>query len=96
MQEKGNVHTHHGELFFFFSLLEFSSSSFFLHQGGRDANQTIQKLGRGLRKAEDKRSVEYHDFILRNNSILEQHSQARMNTLRQEGHPITTEPHVLS
>lgn len=63
--------------------------------GGRDANQTIQKLGRGLRKAEDKASVEYHDFLLRNNVTLEQHSVARIDTLKQEGHPISFEPPIV-
>ena len=30
--------------------------------GGKDPNMTIQKVGRGLRKAPDKEVVDYHDF----------------------------------
>jgi superfamily II DNA or RNA helicase len=58
--------------------------------GGRSPNLIIQKIGRGLRKAQDKHKLEYHDFFFKNNVYLRKHSQIRMSTLRKEGHKVTS------
>jgi hypothetical protein len=58
--------------------------------GGRSPTLLIQKIGRGLRKAKDKHKLEYHDFFFMNNTHLKNHSQIRMNTLRKEGHKVTS------
>jgi superfamily II DNA or RNA helicase len=65
------------------------------HTGGKDANQLIQKLGRGLRRAPDKDKVDFHDFVFWNNNILLAHSQARRAALENEGHPVVLEPPLL-
>jgi len=49
---------------------------------------TIQRIGRGLRKAEDKERLDYHDFYFMNNHYLEEHSKARITWLKAEGHKI--------
>jgi superfamily II DNA or RNA helicase len=49
---------------------------------------TIQRLGRGLRRAEDKDTLDYHDFDFTIDSYLENHSKLRMKHLKQEGHKI--------
>jgi superfamily II DNA or RNA helicase len=59
--------------------------------GGKDATMLIQKIGRGLRKSDDKERLEYHDFILTGNRWLENHSKERMETLRAEGHKVVVE-----
>ncbi|KAM9959066.1 hypothetical protein ACTFIR_000117 [Dictyostelium discoideum] len=58
--------------------------------GGKDPNSTIQKLGRGLRKADDKTHLDYHDFNFsyKVNKSLNDHSKARINTLKNEGHQV--------
>lgn len=57
--------------------------------GGQAEHQIIQRLGRGLRKAEDKEKLNYYDFIFRINDYLEQHSNKRIKILKQEGHNVT-------
>ena len=49
---------------------------------------TLQRLGRGLRKAPDKDVLDYHDFYFKTNSHLENHSIQRMKHLKKEGHII--------
>lgn len=56
--------------------------------GGLSPNLTIQTIGRGLRKADDKSELCYWDFLNHTNYHMEQHSKARMETLRREGHEI--------
>jgi len=56
--------------------------------GGKEPNLTIQKMGRGLRKAEDKDHLEYHDFFHDTNYILRKHSKIRVKTLKKEGHSV--------
>jgi len=57
--------------------------------GGKDPSMVIQKIGRGLRKAEDKDKLEYHDFIL-DHPTLKKHAIERKQTLEKEGHKVTT------
>lgn len=49
---------------------------------------TIQRIGRGLRKADDKDVLDYHDFVFNNNHYLNDHSKQRIKWLKKEGHPI--------
>jgi len=56
--------------------------------GGKSETLVIQKIGRGLRIAQDKSLLEYHDFLLHGNKYLLRHSTSRMNTLEGEGHQI--------
>ncbi len=60
--------------------------------GGLSPNLTIQTIGRGLRKADDKLELSYWDFLNHSNYHMEQHSKARIETLRKEGHAIKIEP----
>jgi superfamily II DNA or RNA helicase len=71
--------------------------------GGKEPLLTIQKLGRGLRRAPgwnwsnfrdrvaDKKKVEYYDFLFTSNPFLNAHSLARIETLKNEGHTVTLE-----
>ncbi|KAN0028625.1 hypothetical protein ACTFIV_010471 [Dictyostelium citrinum] len=65
--------------------------------GGKDPNTTIQKLGRGLRKADDKTHLDYHDFNFsyKVNKSLNDHSKARINTLKNEGHKLIIEEELI-
>ncbi|EFA77807.1 hypothetical protein PPL_09305 [Heterostelium album PN500] len=58
--------------------------------GGKDPNMTLQKLGRGLRTADDKQHLDYHDFYFSEkvNKILKSHSGSRMSLLKKEGHTV--------
>ena len=49
---------------------------------------TKQRIGRGLRPAEDKECLDYHDFYFTNNEYLEKHSKERIKWLKREGHQI--------
>lgn len=49
---------------------------------------TIQRKGRGLRLAPDKKKLDYHDFYYTNNSYLEKHSRERIKHLKAEGYEI--------
>jgi superfamily II DNA or RNA helicase len=67
--------------------------SFFCHNlinaaGGQADHQIIQRMGRGLRTANDKEILNYYDFIFRTNKYLEKHSEKRIKILRKEGHNI--------
>lgn len=57
--------------------------------GGQAEHQIIQRLGRGLRKANDKDKLNYYDFIFKINDYLEQHSNKRIKILKKEGHSVT-------
>jgi superfamily II DNA or RNA helicase len=56
--------------------------------GGKAQHDVIQRLGRGLRRADDKESLTYYDFIFNINDYLFDHSMSRIKTLREEGHEI--------
>lgn len=60
--------------------------------GGEGAHNVIQQIGRGLRTANDKEILQYHDFHFLINDYLRKHSEWRMDVLRKEGHDV----HVVS
>lgn len=57
--------------------------------GGEGAHNIVQQMGRGLRPAEDKDVLQYHDFLFTINDYLRGHSEWRMQVLENEGHPVT-------
>ncbi len=56
--------------------------------GGKADHLVIQRLGRGLRTADDKEGLNYHDFFFTINPYLEKHSKERIRVLEQEGHTV--------
>jgi len=58
--------------------------------GGQADHQIVQRIGRGLRTANDKEILNYHDFIFEINDYLEKHSRKRMKILEKQGHEIET------
>jgi len=69
--------------------------SFFCHNlinaaGGQADHQIIQRMGRGLRTANDKDTLKYFDFLFKTNKYLEKHSEKRIKILEKEGHSIET------
>lgn len=56
--------------------------------GGQADHLIIQRMGRGLRTAEDKDGLNYYDFLFEINDYLEGHSKKRIKILEQEGHKI--------
>lgn len=56
--------------------------------GGDAAHNIIQLMGRGLRPADDKDLLRYHDFMFLINDYLRQHSEWRVDVLRNEGHDV--------
>lgn len=56
--------------------------------GGQADHQIIQRMGRGLRTADDKDMLKYYDFIFENNEYLETHSKKRVKILKKEGHDV--------
>jgi superfamily II DNA or RNA helicase len=56
--------------------------------GGKAEHSIIQRLGRGLRKADDKDILKYYDFIFATNEYLLNHSGSRVKTVRDEGHEV--------
>ena len=60
--------------------------------GGQADHQIIQRLGRGLRIASDKKHLMYYDFIFELNEYLEKHSHKRIKVLKKEGHVVNTHP----
>lgn len=59
--------------------------------GGQADHQIIQRLGRGLRTADDKEVLNYYDFIFYNNQYLLNHSRKRIKILQKEGHEVKVE-----
>ena len=59
--------------------------------GGQADHQIIQRLGRGLRTADDKDILNYFDFVFYNNQYLLNHSRKRLKILQKEGHDIKVE-----
>jgi superfamily II DNA or RNA helicase len=57
--------------------------------GGEGAHNVIQQMGRGLRTANDKVVLRYHDFLFRINDYLRKHSEWRVQVLTEEGHEVT-------
>jgi superfamily II DNA or RNA helicase len=56
--------------------------------GGQADHHIIQRVGRGLRTAEDKDILNYYDFVFYNNEYLLNHSRKRIKILQKEGHEI--------
>ena len=57
--------------------------------GGEAAHNVIQLIGRGLRTADDKDILKYHDFLFVNNDYLRKHSEWRVEVLQKQGHNVT-------
>jgi superfamily II DNA or RNA helicase len=57
--------------------------------GGDAAHNVIQLMGRGLRPANDKDLLRYHDFLFTINDYLRKHSMWRMEVIQSEGHSLT-------
>ena len=57
--------------------------------GGEGAHNVIQLMGRGLRTANDKQRLRYHDFLFKTNDYLRKHSEWRIEVLKKEGHNVT-------
>jgi len=57
--------------------------------GGEGAHNVIQLMGRGLRNADDKELLKYHDFNFLINDYLRKHSEWRIEVLNKEGHNVT-------
>jgi superfamily II DNA or RNA helicase len=56
--------------------------------GGEGAHNVIQLIGRGLRTANDKEKLRYHDFIFKISDYLKDHSEWRKSVLEKEGHEV--------
>lgn len=56
--------------------------------GGQADHLIIQRMGRGLRTANDKEILNYYDFYFKINKYLQQHSEKRVKILKKEGHEI--------
>ena len=59
--------------------------------GGQADHHIIQRVGRGLRTADDKDILNYYDFIFYNNQYLLNHSRKRLKILQKEGHDVKVE-----
>lgn len=57
--------------------------------GGDSAHNIIQLMGRGLRTANDKDLLRYHDFLFLMNDYLRKHSEWRIQVLKDQGHTVT-------
>ena len=62
--------------------------------GGQAEHQIIQRMGRGLRTADDKEILNYHDFYFKINEYLEDHSKKRIKILKAEGHEVTLKEEI--
>lgn len=56
--------------------------------GGNAEHSIVQRMGRGLRNANDKECLNYYDFMFYINDYLYNHSCNRVKTLTSEGHEI--------
>lgn len=56
--------------------------------GGQAEHLIIQRMGRGLRTADDKNILNYHDFVFDINPYLYKHSKKRIKILTDEGHDV--------
>lgn len=59
--------------------------------GGQADHHIIQRVGRGLRTADDKEILNYYDFVFENNEYLLKHSRKRIEILKKEGHDVLIE-----
>lgn len=56
--------------------------------GGKADHLVVQKIGRGLRVAKDKKELNYFDFFFENNEYLEKHSKKRVDIISKLGHEL--------
>jgi superfamily II DNA or RNA helicase len=62
--------------------------------GGQADHQIIQRMGRGLRTADDKDILQYYDFLFLINDYLEKHSRKRIKILKDQGHEIVLKDEI--
>lgn len=62
--------------------------------GGKADHDIIQRMGRGLRPADDKSILNYIDFYFHVNDYLEEHSKKRIKILKKEGHEIVIKENI--
>lgn len=62
--------------------------------GGQADHHIIQRVGRGLRTADDKEILNYFDFVFFNNEYLLEHSKKRIKILKKENHDILIKDNV--
>lgn len=62
--------------------------------GGQADHQIVQRMGRGLRTAEDKERLNYFDFVFNINDYLYDHSMKRIKILGDEGHDVVVEDEI--
>jgi superfamily II DNA or RNA helicase len=62
--------------------------------GGNAEHNIVQQIGRGLRCAKDKDTLDFYDFLFKTNDYLEDHSMNRIATLDSEGHKITIKEEI--
>lgn len=60
--------------------------------GGQAEHQIIQRMGRGLRLADDKDGLNYIDFVFHINPYLLDHSNKRVKILTKQGHSVEIRP----
>jgi len=65
--------------------------SIILAGAGRSQIKMLQRIGRGLRRAEQKNSVTIVDFMDESSATLRQHSEERMRVCREEGFQVFTQ-----
>jgi superfamily II DNA or RNA helicase len=56
--------------------------------GGQADHLIIQRMGRGLRRADDKEGLNYYDFVFNINDYLLDHSKKRIRILEEQGHEV--------
>jgi superfamily II DNA or RNA helicase len=62
--------------------------------GGQAEHQIIQRIGRGLRIADDKEILNYYDFVFHINDYLLDHSRKRIKILAAEGHEVIVKQEI--
>ena len=62
--------------------------------GGQADHQIVQRMGRGLRTADDKEILRYYDFVFKINDYLYEHSKKRIKILTQEGHEVVIKKEI--
>lgn len=62
--------------------------------GGQADHQIIQRMGRGLRTADDKDMLKYYDFLFKINDYLEDHSKKRIKILKEQGHSVVVKESI--
>lgn len=62
--------------------------------GGSASHHVTQRVGRGLRRADDKDMLNYYDFVFNINDYLYSHSLHRMKVLRTDGHEVVEKDEV--